>query len=111
MKDFGYTINPDRQIDYDANSRQLADSVISKEATFNVCMSCGSCTATCSAGVFTDFNLRKIFVLIKRGETSTLKEEMKKCMLCGKCQLICPRGVNTRKVILSIHKALESHEI
>ena len=108
MIDFGYKINSDRQIDYDKNDRRLAGMITSKDLTFNVCISCGSCTATCSAGTFVEFNFRKILVLIKRGETDSLREEMKKCMLCGKCQLICPRGVNTRKIILSIHKALDT---
>ena len=110
MIDFGYKINEDRQIDFDKNDRRIAEFLLDKEPSFGLCISCGTCTATCSAGNFTYFNLRQLIVMLKRGETQGLQSIIEKCMLCGKCQLACPRGVNTRNVILSIQSAFEHIE-
>ncbi len=111
MIDFGYTVNSDRQIDYDQGNLKLSRFLEENEPTFRICISCGSCTATCTAGSFTDLNLRAMIVKIKRGEISRLRNEIAKCMLCGKCQLVCPRGVNTRNLLLSIHRAVERLEL
>jgi heterodisulfide reductase subunit C len=107
MKSFGYTINKDRQIDYDKSDKRIADYVRKHEPSFDLCIACGTCTATCSAGNFTELSLREILLLIRRGEISEIKTEISKCMLCGKCFLACPRGVNTRNVILKINQAIE----
>lgn len=107
MIDFGYTINKDRQIDFDNADRRIIEYVAREESTISICLICGACTATCSAGNFTDFNIRKITNMIRVGEIENLREEIKKCMLCGKCQLICPRGVNTRNIILKINEAIK----
>jgi heterodisulfide reductase subunit C len=106
MVDFGYTINKDSQIDFDLNDRFVNNFVLKMEPSFALCINCGSCSATCTTGNFTDFNIRKIITLIKRGQKDEVRYEIKKCMLCGKCKLICPRGVNTRNVIFQISKAL-----
>ena len=110
MTNFGYTINTDRQIDYDSNDRRIARYLTRHEPSFKVCIACGTCSATCSAGLFTTFSLRELIGNIKRGEVRNIKAEAEKCMLCGKCQLACPRGVNTRNVILSIQRAIEAFE-
>jgi len=107
---FGYSITKDRQIDFDRNDKRIADYVREHEPSFKTCISCGSCSATCSAANFTDFSFRKIQLLVRRGETNEVKEEIKKCMLCGKCYLACPRGVNTRNVIIQINQAIEKIE-
>jgi len=105
---FGFTVNNDRQIDYDANAQNIAHVVAAAEPSFNLCISCGTCAATCTAAQFTDFSLRKLILLIRRGEVTDLEKEVAKCMLCGKCQLVCPRGVSTRNLVLQIHKALKN---
>ncbi len=110
MKTFGYTISPDRQIDYDRNNKMFRDYLVQSEPTILRCIACGSCTATCSAGHFTNFNIRRLHTLLLRGETKGIKKEIEKCMLCGKCQLVCPRGVNLRNCILEIHHSLEKFE-
>ena len=51
MIDFGYTINTDRQIDYDANDHRMSHFILSREPSYNLCIGCGSCTATCSAAI------------------------------------------------------------
>ncbi len=106
MKDFGFKINKDRQIDFDQNNYHILEYVLKNEPSFNGCISCGGCTATCSAGNLIDFNIRKLNVLLRRGETNELEREINKCMLCGKCILVCPRGINTRNVILKIKEAI-----
>lgn len=109
MIDFGYNITNDNQIDFDNNDKNVAAYIRSKEPTFDLCIACGSCASTCSSANKTDLSLRKIIILIKRGELSGIENEIKKCMFCGKCQLVCPRGVNTRKLILFITRAMEKY--
>jgi len=103
---FGYSITRDRQIDFDANNHEISKIVAAAEPTLNLCISCGTCSATCSAALFTDFSLRQVILLLRRGETKDLQKEISKCMLCGKCQLVCPRNVSTRNLIIQIGKAL-----
>jgi len=105
-KNFGYTVTRDRQIDFDGNNHDICKIVAKAEPTLNLCISCGSCAATCTAGQFTDFSLRQVILLLRRGETKDLDKEVSKCMLCGKCQLVCPRNVSTRNLIIQISKAL-----
>lgn len=107
MKDFGYTINKDRQIVFEKGDMRVASFLKENEPTYNICFACGTCASTCSAAVFTDFSLRKTLTFIRRGELEETKKEISKCMLCGKCYLACPRGVNTRKLILKIKEAVE----
>jgi heterodisulfide reductase subunit C len=108
MKDFGYTIHADRQIDYDTNNKKYIDLIRKLEPSIHYCIACGSCTATCSAGHFTGFNIRKVQTFLRRGEIKTIREEIEKCMLCGKCQLVCPRNINIRNMILAIHTAFQN---
>jgi len=106
-KEFGYRVMKDDSIDFDRNDRRIAAYLHAYEPSINLCIGCGSCTATCSAGLFTSFNIRMIHTLVRRGETKRLKSEISKCMFCGKCQLVCPRGVNLRNVILTLNRAIE----
>ena len=110
MTNWGYQVQKDRQIDFEANNHQVSDEVEQREPSIRLCISCGTCSATCSAAVFTDFSLRKIILLVRRGELHGLESELTKCMLCGKCQLACPRGVNTRNVVLQIGKAIQKYK-
>jgi heterodisulfide reductase subunit C len=105
MEKFGFTISKGRQIDYDANDRSIAEFILEHEPSFRVCIECGGCSATCTAGNFTSLSLRELNVLIKRGENEKVSQNIRKCMLCGKCTLVCPRGVNTRNVVLLARQA------
>ena len=111
VKQFGYTINPDRQLDYDVTDKSIFTFVLRHEPSILACISCGTCTATCTAGHFTGFNIRRLHTLLRRGETALLKTEIQKCMFCGKCQLACPAGVNLRNLIRSIHIAVEKFKV
>lgn len=110
-KNFGYSVTRDRQIDYDANNHDIFKIVAKAEPTLNLCISCGTCAATCTAGQFTDFSLRQVILLLRRGETKGLEKEVSKCMLCGKCQLVCPRNVSTRNLVIQISKALNENKL
>ena len=109
VKDFGYTISRDRQIDFYTVSREIYLKLKTMEPSVNACISCGTCAATCSAAQFTNFSLRKYILLVRRGEIREVSENIDKCMLCGKCQMICPMGVNTRNVVYSIQKILNKN--
>lgn len=104
MVNFGYTISKDKSLNLDEIDNSLAEFLTKQEPSFDTCISCGTCSATCSASQFTTFSLRKINLLVMRGEIDAVAKEIEKCMLCGKCTLACPRNVNTRNVILQIRK-------
>jgi heterodisulfide reductase subunit C len=107
MPDFGFSLQKDRQIDFDANDKSIVRRVIELEPSFRLCIACGSCAATCTAGQFTDLSLRRIITGLKRAEYQGIEEAISKCMLCGKCQIVCPRGVHTRRLLLAIRKSFE----
>jgi heterodisulfide reductase subunit C len=106
MNAFGFSISKDNAIDYENNDRSLAEMVLAQEPSLYRCIQCGSCSGTCTAGAFIDYNFRKMHLLLRRGEIKQLQQSVDKCMLCGKCQLVCPRGVNTRNVVRQIRLAL-----
>jgi heterodisulfide reductase subunit C len=106
MIDFGYSVMETRTIDIDQFDGRLMNYVIQNEPSFKLCLSCGGCTATCSAGNLIDFNIRRIGLSLRRGETTDLAKEIDKCMLCGKCSLVCPRGINIRNAIMLIKKGI-----
>ena len=107
---FGFVISPSRLIDYDTSDRKVRDYVTLREPSFKLCFACGGCTATCTAGQHTSFNLRRMNTYIRRGEIEPLREEVTRCMLCGKCLLVCPRGVNTRNVVAVAAEAISKLE-
>ncbi len=111
MIDFGYKKNESAKIDLDSARFDIYERLLNEEPSTATCISCGTCTATCSAGQFTDFNLRKIILLCKRGETQTLSPIINRCMVCGKCQFACPKGVNTRHIVLTLNKYLNERTI
>ena len=98
MNFWGYNISETRSINYDTNDKSMTEYIASAVPSSKLCIGCGGCTA----GNLTDFNIRKVQMLMKRGETKDAKEQLQKCMLCGKCMLVCPRGVETRKMILEM---------
>lgn len=99
---WGYSIAEARVISYDKNDKTFAAYLARKSPDSKLCVGCGCCTASCTAGNLTDFNIRKLQMLVKRGENNEAKSQLHKCMLCGKCQLVCPRGIDTRKMILTM---------
>jgi heterodisulfide reductase subunit C len=110
MTNFGFQINQGRTINLEVDRtplKELEESVKS----FRRCIRCGSCTATCSASQFTDFNIRKIHTTFHSGFYNDLAETLKFCMLCGKCTLVCPRGINLRLLIINLRKILKESDL
>lgn len=103
---FGFTVKTGRAIDLDAADMSVAEEVMARVPSWSLCIGCGGCTATCTAGAFTDYNFRKLHLMVRRGETAGLRRALSACMLCGKCVLQCPRGVNTRGVIAVLMELL-----
>jgi heterodisulfide reductase subunit C len=102
-----FGINLDNQVDFDETDKSLVNLIKEREPTLKLCMNCGTCTGGCTAGSFTDFNIRRLYVLLNRGRYKEVEDYINKCMLCGKCVIGCPRGVNTRNVILTIREVLK----
>ncbi|HCM29392.1 MAG TPA: 4Fe-4S dicluster domain-containing protein [Bacteroidales bacterium] len=98
-------------IDYDRLDLDLLNKVLQEETSFQWCISCGCCTASCSAGNHTTFNVRRISLLLRRGEIESLEKELEKCMLCGKCTLVCPRDIQLRNVVMSIKKNILKYKM
>ncbi|NLL28083.1 MAG: 4Fe-4S dicluster domain-containing protein [Bacteroidales bacterium] len=108
--DFGFKINKSAQIDFDKVDNSLYDKICELEPSLRVCIFCGSCAATCTAGQFTDFSFRKISVDLRRGMNDEVKNNISKCMLCGKCTLVCPRNVNTRHILYHLKKHFDENK-
>lgn len=112
MNRFGFQISTARSIDLDRADAKFRQRLLEAVPSYRYCIGCGGCTATCSAGAFTDFNIRKTHFLFSRGEVDKLSPtpmpdvDLNKCMLCGKCTLVCPRGVNTRGLIMQMRQLL-----
>jgi len=107
---FGFNISRTRSIDLDEDKTMLKELEATVDS-FKRCIICGNCTATCTAGRFTDFNIRKIHSSFRRGLYNNLSQELKNCMLCGKCTLVCPRGVNLRSLIINLRKISQKNSL
>lgn len=105
MVNFGYSTLKVSVLDLDYANLELSNLISFDEPSFNLCIACGSCVATCTAGKFTNFNFREMCHHIRFGESQKAIAESEKCMLCGKCTLVCPRNVNTRNIIRLVRKA------
>lgn len=100
--DFGYIISPSSHILMDDLNLTRFKELQKLEPDVAICMACGSCTATCTAGNFIETSLRQIILMLQRAKEKEAVEMLSHCMLCGKCQLVCPRGINTRHLLHSI---------
>jgi len=109
MPDFGFSISKGRTINFDVCDRSSAQA-LEDDATAGLirCMDCGTCSATCSAGAFSDFSIRKVHTMFRRGQYEGVPDALSKCMLCGKCMLVCPRSVNLRHTIISMRSMLSA---
>ncbi|HPF00052.1 MAG: 4Fe-4S dicluster domain-containing protein [Bacteroidales bacterium] len=109
--EFGFKINKSAQIDLDKADDSLYRIICDLEPSLKVCIFCGSCAGTCTAGQFTSFSFRRLSVELRRGMVEEVKEEISKCMLCGKCTLVCPRNVNTRHILYHLKKHFDGNEL
>ena len=100
--DFGFKLSPSSAISLDQVDRSLYERLVALEPDARVCMACGSCSATCTAGPYTGMSVRKVLLDLQRGREKEAEKLLSGCMLCGKCTMVCPRGINTRHLILSL---------
>lgn len=107
---FGFSISTPRGLDLDTTQLDEANELLRRVPSLNSCIGCGACTATCSAGGFTEFNIRRMQTLFRRGQLQDLDRQLRACMLCGKCLLVCPRGINTRQMIIEMRRMLGPKE-
>ena len=62
---FGFTINQPRSINLDRNDLSISRKLLEELPELETCIACGNCTATCTAGNLTSFNLRKVQTLVR----------------------------------------------
>lgn len=108
---FKFSILSPRSIDIDKSDYSILNELCNKVPSFKRCMNCGSCTASCSAQAFTDFNIRQIQCFCRLGQYKNLYNMLNSCMLCGKCTLVCPRGVNLRAAIVELRQLLSNQNV
>lgn len=101
---FGFGLSKSSRINLDNADNEKFRELAAREPDILKCMACGSCTASCSAGNFTELNLRKVILMLTRGAEKETVRQLESCMFCGKCILVCPRGINTRHLIKSIRE-------
>ncbi|MBP9991177.1 MAG: 4Fe-4S dicluster domain-containing protein [Bacteroidales bacterium] len=104
MTDFGFSISKSATIDMDAVDMELYERVCRQVPSARICMSCGSCSASCVAAPYSGMSVRKVILALQRGKD--VRTMLSNCMLCGKCSMACPRGVNTRNLILTVCRNL-----
>ena len=72
MNFWGFSISEARVIDYDKNDKSLVTAMTADVPSTKLCIGCGGCTATCTAGNLTEFNIRKLQMLVKRATRNQL---------------------------------------
>ena len=130
MIDFGFGLSKSSAVRLDEIDWTLYRKLEKLEPGVRTCMSCGSCSATCTAGPWSGMSVRKVIHLLQRmpfqefprqkslsapikhgqrapeqistGGQEEIRKMLSGCMLCGKCSMVCPRGINTRHLILSL---------
>jgi ferredoxin len=107
-KDFGFAVQDGRHIDLDLAFTGLTRELDEAVPAWNTCIGCGSCSASCPAGInFRQFHygIRQSVVFPTERQLATLHS----CLLCGKCQLVCPRGIPTRYLSIQIMQINKRH--
>ena len=99
---FGFKLAPSSAINLDTVDLTVFKNLCAMEPDARICMACGCCSATCTAGPFTGMSVRKVLLDLQRGKSKEVSKMLSGCMLCGKCTMVCPRGINTRHLILSL---------
>jgi len=108
MIEFGYSLQANRQIDMDQNNLRILKYIRNNEPSIDWCMSCGTCASGCTANATSDLSLRRMILMVRRGEEEEIKDSVYRCRFCGKCLNACPRGVNTRNVIYWMQQAVKN---
>ena len=102
MMDFGFSLSKSSTINLDTVDNTLYKKLCDMEPDARICMSCGSCSASCTAASFSGMSLRKVILALQRDQD--VRPMLSNCMLCGKCTMVCPRAINTRHLILTLYR-------
>ena len=102
MIEFGFALSPSSAVNLDLVDTARFRKLVALEPQARICMGCGSCSATCTAGPYSGMSVRKVLLDLERGRDREADRMLSGCMLCGKCTMVCPRGINTRNLILSL---------
>ena len=72
--------------------------------TLNLCIQCGTCTASCPSGRLTTLSIRTLYRMAQLGlENEVLfSDELWHCTTCYNCHERCPGGVQTVDVIFTL---------
>ena len=62
MIDFGYGLTPSATLKIERVDNPAFAELHRREQDVVKCIACGSCTASCSAGVFTEMSLRRVIL-------------------------------------------------
>lgn len=84
---------------------KFAEEVIRQGGnTLNLCIQCGTCTASCPSGRLTAFRIRKIYRMAQLGLKDDVlsSEELWHCTTCYNCYERCPRGVKTVDIVFTL---------
>lgn len=70
----------------------------------SACYQCGTCVASCPAGMTTPYRIRKVIrkAVLGLKEDVLSGQEIWKCTTCFTCHERCPRGVNPIEVIIAL---------
>lgn len=108
--DFGFSISKSSHIQMDNLDMKSFEKLLALNPDINICMSCGACTATCTAANFTDMSFRQVILMLQRGKEKEALKKIKSCMMCGKCMMVCGRGINTRNILRSITRIYKEED-
>ena len=86
--DFGFCLSPSSHVKMDTVDLTTFNRLKETNPDVNTCIACGSCTATCTAGNFTEMSFRRLLLMLQRGKEDEAKKMIQRCMLCGKCTLV-----------------------
>ncbi len=102
MPDFGFTWSGVRALDPSNPLSPEVHKVLEAEPGILNCISCGQCTAVCTASAYTSMSFYRVVLNLLRGQTKEASLMAHGCMLCGKCRMTCPRGVNIHNAVMLI---------
>lgn len=102
MIEFGYNLTSGNRLDLDNIEKNSFNKLKELTPELQKCIACGSCTSSCSAGLFSIVSFRSSILMFERGMYNEAFNIIKGCMLCGKCTIVCPRSINIRDIIITI---------
>ena len=92
---WGFSISQTRGVDIDRNDMQYSRRLLAEHPELQTCIACGNCTATCTAGNLTKFNVRKLQTACSFIPRLILRRAIRRCgnfssTWSGKPRARCP---------------------